>query len=305
MKLFRHPIRPGSGRGQANRHTGLSLLEFLGCLIAVVGGAWLGAIYLGINMQHVAYTALEEADLLESVPDKWRPDPPNGDRPRSMSREQLVATLKEELTALRHEISSLRTSGTVAANSPQANNTAGGEAPGSAATSGPSKEKTLAYWTRLSDIALGEAALQLETESAFNEENSEKVLAIKGRVSRFAAKAVAVIPQDQVDPAVVQLGRQLADWYEQGGDLYDSALQIHDFPADSASRSRLVQQWKRQEVQHRNEAKLLSNRAIAVRDETRRRFGVELPPFGQPTDGSTIETDSPSAEQADSSPAES
>lgn len=284
MRLFRHPIRQGADRGLANRHTGLSLLEFIGCLIAVVGGAWLGAIYLGINVQHVAYSALEEADLLESMPEKWRPAAPNGEQHRSMSREQLVATLKEELTALRHEITSLRTSGTVVRDAPRTGNAAGGPAPDVAAASGPSMEKTLAYWVRLSDIALGEAALQRETESAITEENSEKVLAIKGRVSRFAAKAVEVIPQQQVDDSVIQLGEQLADWYERGGDLYDDALQIHDFPADSASRSRLVEQWRQQEVQHRNEAKLLSNRAIAVRDEMRRRFGEEFPLFGQPTD---------------------
>ena len=46
-----------------NRH-GLTVLEFVGCVIAIVGGAWLGALYLGVDVRRLAYTALAEAVLL-------------------------------------------------------------------------------------------------------------------------------------------------------------------------------------------------------------------------------------------------
>ena len=66
---------------------GLTVLEFVGCLIAVIGGAWLGALYLGVDVNNVAYTALAQSDLLDKVPAEWRPE---GPADKAMTREQLV-----------------------------------------------------------------------------------------------------------------------------------------------------------------------------------------------------------------------
>ena len=85
---------------------GLSVLEFVGCVIAVVGGIWLGAIYLGVDLRRVAHEALSDTELLEKVPEDWRPV---GAEEEHMTREQLVTTLREELSGLRTEITSLRT----------------------------------------------------------------------------------------------------------------------------------------------------------------------------------------------------
>lgn len=296
MKLFRTQDPTGTSK----RRSGLSLLEFLGCLIAVVGGAWLGALCLGINLQHVAYTALEEADLLETVPESWIPDAPNGkDKLHGMSREQMVSTLRKELVALRQEISSLR--GTNGVNG-EATDTNGSRTAGSSQPvdlSQPTKEKTLAYWNRLSEIALGEAALQRDAELAFTDENAGKVLIIKGRVSRFAANAVHAIPREQVDPRLLLLGKELADWYSRGGDLYEQAVQIYSFPSENASRDRLTKEWRQDDTQHHNEAQFLSNRAIHVRDELRRTFGEEFPAFGQPTTTSSPSEDESKGESKD------
>ena len=61
------------GRRCAQRRAGLSALEFVGCVIAVIGGAWLGAIYLGVDVRNVAHEALSESELLDKVPEDWRP----------------------------------------------------------------------------------------------------------------------------------------------------------------------------------------------------------------------------------------
>lgn len=284
MKLFRTKPFNNSGCDSASRRSGLSLLEFLGCTIALVGGAWLGAIYLGINVQHLTYTALEEADLLDTVPDKWRPSAPDGsDKFRGMSREQLVASLRSELVALRQEISTLKTGGEEESGSQPSTSTTASKTTQPSTATGVSLEKTLAYWNRLSEIALGEAALQRDADQAFTDDNAANVLIIKGRISRFADTAVEVIPSEQVAPAVVQLGKQLGEWYGRGGDLYEKAVRIQSFPSDNSNRDRLTQEWRREDAQHRNEAQLLSNRAIAVHDEMRRRFETEFPAFGQPT----------------------
>jgi hypothetical protein len=256
----------------ANR-AGLTVLEFLGCVIAVVGGAWLGALYLGVDVRHVAHTALAESDLLEKVPPEWRPPGPED---KAMTREQLVTTLREELGALRHELSTLRTGGEISVTEPSA------VQPVSTGPGSPSKERTRDYWLRINEISLAEAALQQDAESAANDANSAQVFAIKGRICRFAAKSVEAIPSVGVDELVVQFGRQLALWYDRGGELYERAVRIWETPTIGQNREQLNQDWRRTELQHRNEALLLKDKAVVVRSAVSRRFGEQFPDFAKP-----------------------
>jgi hypothetical protein len=260
-------------RGQFR--AGLSVLEFVGCVIAVVGGIWLGAIYLGVDLRRVAHEALTDTELLEKVPENWRPV---GAEEEHVTREQLVATLREELSGLRTEISSLRNDEHERGNQAAADGSA--SSPDGSARSRESMDKTLAYWNRLIEIAGGETALQTDAAAAFNDANAAKVFAIKSRISRFAAKAVEAVPQEGVDRSVVQFGRKLAAWYDRGGDLYDKAVNIWETTsAGSQSRTQLNEEWGRAELQHRNETRLLDEKASAVRSAASRRFGQEFPEF--------------------------
>jgi hypothetical protein len=267
--------RPTNLRQQRQRtpRAALTVLEFTGCLIAVVGGAWLGAIYLGVNVNNVAYTALSQSQLLDKVPEGMRPEAPAG---KGMTREQLVSTLREELGSLRTEITALRTGERPNTTTDPATATAD---PNSKL---PTKEKTLAYWTRLNEIALGEAALQQDTESASDATNAAKVFAIKGRISRFAAKAVEAVPIVGVDDAAAQFGRALGLWYERSGELYEKAVRIWETPVGPQARADLNEEWKQGEEHHRNEAQLLRKRAAAVRGSVSRIYGVEFPEFAKP-----------------------
>ena len=256
--------RPFGGRAE---RAGLTTLEFAGCVIAVAGGLWLGAIYLGVDMRHLAHRVLDEAELLESVPPDWRPQGPNEN---SMTREQVVAMLRKELGSLRTEIVALRTAAAVVGD-PDLLTDAEANA----------KEKTRGYWQRLSEIAQNEAVLQSDAETAFDERNAAKVFAIKGRIGRFAANAVEAVPSDGVDPTVVQFGEQLGAWYKNAGDLYERAVTIWESPATNQARSQLNRDWRAAELHHRNEARLLNERAAAVRGSLSRRYGEELPEFAK------------------------
>jgi hypothetical protein len=195
-----------------------------------------------------------------------------------VTREQLVATLREELGSLKHEINSLR-AGEDAADGET--NSSGGAMGGKAPTA--SKESSLAYWRRLNEIALGEAALQNDAERAFDEANASKVFAIKARIGRFAAKAVEAIPSEHVDASLVQFGRQLGVWYEHGSELYERATQIWESATNSQGREQLNADWKRAELHHKNEASLLRDKANAVRSAASRRFAFEFSGFAEAT----------------------
>jgi hypothetical protein len=258
---------------KARVRAGLSVLEFVGCAIAVVGGIWLGAIYLGVDVRHLAHTALSEAELLEKMPPELRPPGPQD----GVTREQLVTALREELGSLRTEISNLRDGEQAASGD---DNAAAGQA-SAGAEPNSNKARTLEYWNRLSEITLGEAALQRDAESAFDELNASKVFAIKARIGRFAAKAVTALSDQQVEPAVVQFGRQLSAWYDHGGELHERAVQIWESAANSSGRSQLNEDWRRAELHHKNEARLLRDKAAVVRTTISRRFGEEFPAFAQ------------------------
>jgi hypothetical protein len=261
---------------------GLTILEFLACAIAVIGGVWLGALYFGVDVRRLAFTALSEAKLLDKMPAELRPADPNE---KVMTREQLLTTLHEELGSLRNQITVLRSGGALGTGSDASGRTeqnAAFELP-------PTKEKTLAYWTRLNEIAISETALQRDAEQAFNANNAAKVFAIKGRISRFSAKAVEAVPTQEVDESVLRFGRQLRLWYDRAGELYEKAVRIWETPIGQQARTQLNEEWKRADEQHRNEDHLLSEKAAAVRRSMSRIYGGEFPEFAksaQPAAGS-------------------
>ncbi len=251
------------------RRTGLTILEFVGCTTAVIGGAWLGALYLGVDVRHLAFTALSQSKLLDKVPPELRPVDPNE---KVMTREQLLNTLHEELGSLRNQITTLR------GGAGQSTDSAGHGEPTSPELM-PTKEKTLAYWQRLNEIAMGEGQLQRDAELAFNADNAAKVFAIKGRISRFSAKAVEAVPTQEVDESMIRYGRQLGLWYDRAGELYERAVRIWETPIGQQARTQLNDEWKRADEQHRSEGRLLEDKAAAVRGSMSRIYGTEFPVF--------------------------
>jgi hypothetical protein len=256
---------------------GLSLLEFFGCMIALVGGAWLGALYLGIDVRHLAYVALDESKLMQHVPEQWRPAvQANEHAPTSA---ELSAAVEKELHSLHAEIASLRTERETPAAT--TNQTAPAETSANTETSEQSttKELTLAYWIRLCDVIRDERALQLDAEQAATEGNATKVAALKGRVCHFAAGGLKAIPTTGVEPTLVEFGKQLAAWYERGGELYDQAVKIWETPGHGQNGPQLSQEWEQSQQQHQNESRLLNERASTVRHSLTRQFGEEFPEF--------------------------
>jgi hypothetical protein len=157
----------------------------------------------------------------------------------------------------------------------------------------PTKERTLAYWSRLNEIALSEQALQHDSEQTFNEANAARVFAIKGRVSRFSARAVEAVPTIGVDEAALRFGRALTLWYDHGGELYEKAVRIWETPTAAQARAELTNEWKEAELHHQNEAQLLQKKASTVRGSISRIYGEEFPEFAKPVQ--PADTDEPVA----------
>ena len=264
-------------RSTRRDRAGLSALEFVGCLMALVGGVWLGAIYLGVDVRHVVFGALAESDLMDKVPEQWRPvDPSEAQAPTT---QELAESVQKELVALRHEITALRTSQLDGFASPNGKGIAQNMPTVDAQQL--TKQASLEYWARLQIVVQNEIALQSDAESAATDGNATKVAALKGRISRLTASAIRALPIANVDPAAVTLAKDIANWYEQGARLFDQAVTIWESSARSSSGGKLSNEWEQAQIQHRNEGRLLGDQVAAVRDSLTRRFGEGFAGFSR------------------------
>lgn len=260
-----------------NQHrNGLSVLEFVGCLMALVGGVWLGAIYLGVDLHRVAYVALSESKLMDQVPEGWRPETPESEQ--APSQAELAASVQTELVALREEITSLRTPGA----KPTPETHADASIPidsSSGKTANSAEQTTLNYWKQLAQVIHNQYALQLDAEAAATEGNATKVAALKGRVSRLTATSIRALPNKNVERSAASFAAELANWYERGADLYDEAVQVWGTTANGPGNPQLAREWQQALSQFNNEGKLIRGRATTVRDALTQQFGVEFPPL--------------------------
>jgi len=249
---------------------GLSVLEFIGCLMALVGGVWLGALYLGIDLHRVTFVALSESRLMDQLPEGWRPETPESEQVPSQA--ELAANVQKELVALREEISTL--SGSHDAQPVDAPPVA--ETDSSTSQVNSPQQATLEYWKQLAQVIHSQYVLQLDAEAAATQGNATKVAALKGRVNRLTASSIRALASKNVDRAAANFGAELANWYESGADLYDEAVQVWGTTTGQGN-PQLAKEWQQAHVQFANEGQLLRGRATTVRDALTQQFGVEFP----------------------------
>ena len=206
-----------------------------------------------------------------------------------MSEEEIARNLQTEMVALREELAALRMARVSQPTSRTARTAKNGQVDSSKTQSTDpvqqaanpwTAEQTLAYWKRLCAIALDEAALQVDAQKTFTDDTADRVFALRGRVSRFAAKAVEAIPSTGVDPEAIRLGSQLADWYLRGGQHYDRGAALWSDQSAQQSSAKFLKNWSTAKRQLDNEAELLNNKATAVQASLSRRYRTNFPTFG-------------------------
>jgi hypothetical protein len=192
------------------RRCGITRVEFLGVLLAIGGGAYIGSQYLGVDLNRVAYKALDESKLLQKIPNEWRPvnpDCPNGDCPEPHElRAAAELKLRSELDRLKVEISRL---GSSSADEPAKLDPA----------LEAERDTTLAYWQRLSDIVSTVEALQTRVEPFATSVDRARVFALRRRAMEYGQQAIDLLDPQGVEPRAVETGIRLAEWYMQGAEL--------------------------------------------------------------------------------------
>lgn len=259
------------------RRKGSALLQVLTLIAAMCAGVWVGSEYLGVEVNDLAYTALDEAELLERMPDDWRPTKPgcsDGDC-HELTAEEQAAVLRDELGALHTEAVALRKAAAGNAQALEA-------VLGAAALEGNKlrRDRTIAYWERLCEIAKSVTFLHDEVAVSPNNETTGYVLDLRRRAFEYGERAIAAIPNNSVDEQAIQSGQRLARWYRNGAELYEQAAEVWEGRATSGPAALNEATLSQSQKQHRQEAKLIRDKAGRVSEVLTRRYVVAFPALG-------------------------
>lgn len=262
----------GSQAGCRTAHDerrGMSILQFVSCLVALAGGVWLGATYVGLDLKKTAEQAITESEILDKVPEGWRPV--QAVKEKLPTQEELAAQAQQELATLQGEIAALDVGAET--------NTTPSVASDSDALDEAKRAATLAYWSQLQAVVGKQGGLQLDAEQAATSVSATKLAAIKARIGRYAADAIRALPKKDVDESAVEVAKELANWYEQGAFVLDQAVEVWESSSPGPNGSQLTKTWEQAQTQQVNEGRLLASRLAAVRDSLTRRFGEGFAPI--------------------------
>ena len=254
---------------RAASRTGGAFYQVVTCLLAVGAGAWIGARYMGVEMGDLAYTALDETELLDNVPDDWRPQrsdcPPEGCPPPETAEERAVQ-LREELNDLRLEVATLRTA--VESGSPL---------PTTSGEQTVRREATLAYWSRLVEISNELAQLQQNVEPAASGATTGHAFDLRRRAFDYASRAIQATPYQGVDPEALEGGARLSEWFEHGAELYQQATDVWDGLAGAKRAPLAESSLNKSRAQHRKESELVRAKLAELNSLLSRRYAVAFP----------------------------
>lgn len=199
---------------------GINLFELIACLIAVAGGMWIGANYLGVDLQGAAYTALDETELLEKVPEEWRPknpDCPEGDCPDPV--EQRATDLlhaRTQLESLRNEVEHMGERGTL---------TMKAEAENVKLTDDQLviRGQTVSYWRTLGEIVDAVNSILERLDEKAGRVDAAQSLAARRQAIDYGVRAIESLDEEGVDPIAIDAAKRISEWLEMGVEILDRA----------------------------------------------------------------------------------
>jgi hypothetical protein len=270
---------------------GVSILEFLGCTSALVGGVVLGSMYLGVDVKEMAFVALERANLVEP-----RPDVEEGEATASAETPTDGTATAEGATTAAES--------TDAGSSPVTPESTAEAAPAAAETSGASdarsttgskqpaadvptasppaqstgffaredlitdeqrKVLTLAYWEAL-DLCMEE---EVETRvPAIDRDGTWQLFDyLTGRKAghQKAAEAIAALDARGVDDHVMAYAKKARAWHDDGAKLFGRAVDLLTDAPTAQLSGPFAQSWQSAATQHKMEARLLAEKHAAVK----------------------------------------
>lgn len=217
---------------------GLTFIQLVGCVAAITVGIVVGALFLDVDLKAAWQLGLENVGVATPHEKPAHSDAVEGAESDSSGNPQDGSSGK------------------------------GRKLDGKAAA-------TLAYWNGLREI--------IQTEQA-NRDHSELQAGgdIRGvmyaRIDAFgqAAEAIDALAIDGVDAEAVQLGRELAKWYEQAVEICEQGtlLDEADLSSDSGPQGR---RWHSAQKQQSERLDLLTRKTTSLQGKLSARYRTQFP----------------------------
>ena len=249
--------------------------EFLGCVLFLAGGIWIGSTYLGVDLNRAAYVALDETELLGQIPSEWRPanpDCPEGDCPDPTAvRLSERVELKAELDSLRLEVARLRAGAADASEAVDESILDTGLV--------ESRDHTVAYWQELSEVIEEVEAIQRRVADVTQPTEQAHVLVVRRRALDYGERAIALLEIEGVDERAVETGGRIARWYAQSGEALSEASEPSNRQAANGRTVSAERVWSQTQRQHAKQTELVRRKADEAFRYLNARYLVELPPL--------------------------
>jgi hypothetical protein len=257
-------------QGNQQSRRGVSALEFLGYTSAMIGGVFLGSLYLGVDVKEMAYCALEKVQIIDE-----RSAPAEQTQVTTISTEAAAAPVEAATTESPvEEPAASDATVTEAAPTVAAEPAAPAEAPAPAAgffaredllTDAQRQALTLAYWDAVAACMHEEVERRVPAIDA--EGNWQLFDYLTGRKDGHlqAAAAVARLDVRGVDDHVVAYAKKARAWHEDGAKLFGRAVDLLTDAPSAQLSGPFAQSWQSAATQHRMEERLLAEKYVAVK----------------------------------------
>ncbi|MEN0110154.1 MAG: hypothetical protein AAF805_05485 [Planctomycetota bacterium] len=253
---------------------GLSKLELLTCLVAVGGGVWIGANYLGVDLEGAAFVALDETQLLDQVPEEWRPSDPDGPDADGLNAEQRRALerarVAQQLQQLHAEVDSLTNGSAPVAATDEIE-----LSPRDAVT----RDRTVAYWQSLTQVVLDVTSIEERVAPLVTAEQQGRAIALRRRALAYGQRATELLDADGVDPRALETGVRVAEWLGQGAETLESALELRDRQSAGGRTVTAAQFWSQINGDLRMRTDLLRRKSVEASGYLSGRYFTQFPPL--------------------------
>lgn len=251
------PMRSGAVR---RNRSGISVVEFVGCLAALGGGVVLGSLYLGVDVKAMAVDLLEKADI--DVPVTLASEDTESLAPESGGVDTTDADPNSTVENGAEPALSSNDGSEAADDDAEASDTVV-EAPQPL-----SEEEKLAAtklcWRSLSQAIRQEAANRTKSITDASNWQLFDYLLHRKKGHAKAVENLEAIELRGVDQRLKAHVQQVLAWQRSGAELFERAAHLlTDAPAGKLSGP-FAQSWQSASTQHRMEEKLLLDKHVAI-----------------------------------------
>jgi len=242
---------------------GLSIVEFVGCLVALCGGVTMGSMYLGIDLQGAAVDALQSSQMIDfedSTVSDTSEDQSTGDTEASSHAPEPASTESNKDAVSSRESTEANAEATTEPTAP----TVSASEPLQELTESDREKATLTYWKALT-ACLQEEAIGRQS-GVKNIDNWQLLDHLTYRLEEHQSVVDKIEQLDEygVDQKVTFYAKQVLVWHLAGVKLNQRALDLITNGPQASLSGPVAQSWQSAATQHRMEEKLVQEKHFSV-----------------------------------------